>query len=417
MQGTLNPAYTLSVSSDRSFLWRVMSLSWLLRLAIIIVYGLTDAIYRLRLSPDSERYHREGIESMTAMMVGDFAYKPWIDDGWFQFTGLVYYLATPEAFMMQLINITLGTALILPVFGIVRNITNDVFVQRFTVVLVAFFPSIVYWSTLMLKDPVSTLAIATIIYGVVELRRRWSVLPVVGIVAALFVLVGVRTYLFSVLIMVIPAAFMLFSPRRSALTLRTFLIPVAMGALPLVFGYGYFASGQLKDSLYFDLDYINHVRVAMGDHGTGAIFDHGEVHIWGVDLADDIWAAARTLFSIFIPVNPLEASSARQLIAIPFVLIMSAFMFPLALGGLELWRARRRAWPVIIIVVVVLGVYIGGTTNAGALFRWTTQIMPYFLMAIAMVAFKTPGSLLGRLSTGAVLLFSAPRRVDPYRDL
>ena len=417
MQGTLNPAYTLSVSSDRNFLLRVMSLSWLLRLVIIIVYGLTDAIYRLRLSPDSERYHREGINSMTAMMAGDFAYKPWIDDGWFQFTGLVYHLVVPEAFMIQLINITLGTALILPIYGIVRNISNDVFVQRFTVILVAFFPSIVYWSTLMLKDPASTLAIAIIIYGVVELRRRWALLPVVGIVAGLLILVGVRTYLFSVLIMVIPAAFMLFSPKRSMVTLRTFVIPAALGALPLVFGYGYFASGQLQDSLYFDLDYINHVRVAMGDHGSGAIFDHGEVHIWGVDILDDLRAAALTLFSVFIPINPLEASSARQLIAIPFVLIMGYFMYPLALGGLELWRGRRRAWPVIIIVVVVLGVYIGGTTNAGALFRWTTQIMPYFLMAIAMVAFKTRGSLLGRFGTSSVLLFSAARRVDPYRAL
>jgi hypothetical protein len=41
--------------------------------------------------------------------------------------------------------------------------------------------------------------------------------------------------------------------------------------------------------------------------------------------------------------------------------------------------------------------------------------MPYFLMAIAMVAFKTRGSLLGRFGTSTVLLFSAARRVDPYR--
>lgn len=417
MQGTLNPAYTLSVSSDRSFLWRVAVSAWLLRFVIIIVYAFTDAIYTLRLSPDSERYHREGINSMNAMIYGDFAYKPWIDDGWFQFTGLVYHLVTPEAFVMQLINITLGTLLVLPVFGIVRNITNDVFVQRLAAILTAFFPSIVYWSTLMLKDPASTLAIAMIIYGVVELRRRWAALPLVAIIAGLLVLVGLRTYLFTVLIIVIPAAFMLFPVNGAVMSVRTLLAPALIGALPLAFGYGYFASGEIKESIYFDLDYINHVRVAMGSHGTGAIFAHEEVHIWGVDLLDDLLAAALTLFSIFIPVNPLEASSARQLIAIPFVLIMSYFMFPLVLGGLELWRARRRAWPLIIIVVVVLGVYIGGTTNAGALFRWTTQIMPYFLMAIAMVAFKTPGSLLGRFSKGAVLLFSAPRRVDPYRDL
>lgn len=417
MQATLNPAYTLSVSSDRSFLWRVVSLAWLLRLAIVVVYALTDAIYKLRLSPDSERYHREGIESMNAMAFGDFAYKPWIDDGWFQFTGLVYHLITPQALVMQLINITLGAALVLPVFGIVRNITNDVFAQRFAAILTAFFPSIVYWSTLMLKDPASTLAIALIIYGVVELRRRWTVWPLAAIVAGLLVLVGVRLYLFTVLIIIIPAAFMLFRPNGSAMNLRTLLIPAALGALPLVFGYGYFASGEIRESIYFDLDYINHVRVAMGDHGTGALFEHGEVHRWGSSIWGDLRAIALTLFSVFIPVNPLEASSARQLIAVPFVLIMAYFVYPLALGGMEMWRARRRAWPVLLIAGVVLGVYIGGTTNAGALFRWTTQIMPYFLMAIALVAFRKPRSLLSRFGQRAVLLFSSPRRVDQYRYL
>ncbi len=417
MQGTLNPAYTLSVSSDRNFLWRVVAWAWLLRFVIIVVYALTDAINRLRLSPDSERYHSEGIRSMIAMSHGDYLYKPWVDDGWFQFTGLVYHLIAPHAFIMQLINITLGVAVVLPIFGIVRNITNDVFIQRFAVILTAFFPSVLYWSTLMLKDPASTLAIALIIYGVVELRRRWAVWPLVAIVAAFMVLIGVRLYLFTVLIIVIPAAFMLFRPNGAAMNLRTLLIPAAIGALPLILGYGYFASGEIKNSIYFDLDYINHVRVAMGDHGTGALFEHGSVHRWGSSILGDLRAAALTLFSVFIPINPLEASTARQLIAIPFVLIMAYFVYPLALGGMEMWRARRRAWPVIVIAGVVLGVYIGGTTNAGALFRWTTQIMPYFLIAVSLVAFRKPKSLLSRVGERAVLLFSAPRRVDQYRYL
>jgi len=409
MQSASNGPYTLSVSSDRNFLWRVVIWAWLLRFAIVVVYALTDAIRTLRLSPDSERYHREGIESMNAMSFGDFAFKPWIDDGWFQVTGLIYYLIAPEPFLIQLINITLGALLVLPIFGIVRNLTDDVFTQRFATILTAFFPSIVYWSTLMLKDPASVLAIALIIYGVVELRRRWTLWPLIGIVAGLLVLVGVRTYLFTVLVVVIPAAFMLFPPSGRAMNLRTFLVPAVIGALPLIFGFGYFASGEIKNSIYFDLDYINSVRVAMGDHGSGALFDHGEVHVWGANIWDDLRAAAFTLFSVFVPVNPLEANSARQLIAIPFVIIMGYFLYPLALGGLEMWRSRRRTWPVILIAGVVLGVYIGGTTNAGALFRWTTQIMPYFLMAIALVAFKRERSLLARFGSRAVLLFSAPR--------
>ena len=417
MQSTSNSSYTTSVSPDGAFLFRVVIAAWLLRFAVIIVYAMTDAIYRLRLSPDSERYHREGIDSMNAMAFGDFALKSWIDNGWFQFTGLVYHFIAPEPFLMQLVNITLGALLVLPVFGIVKRITDDVRAQRFAAVLTAFFPSIVYWSTLMLKDPASIMAVALVIYGVMALRHRFARWPLVALVAGLLILVGVRTYLFMVMIMIIPAAFMLFPASGAAMRLRTYLVPAAIGALPLLFGYGYFASGEIKESIYFDLDYINRVRVAMGDHGTGALFDHGEVHIWGVSIWDDLRAIAFTLFSVFIPVNPLEATSARQLIAVPFVLIMGYFMYPLALGGLAMWRSRRRSWPVILIAGAVLAVYIGGTTNAGALFRWTTQIMPYFLIAIALVAFERPRSLLARFGTWVALVFSSPRRVNSYQYL
>ena len=400
---------TLTLSSDRSFLWRLCISAWLVRFVIIVAYALTDAIGILRLSPDSERYHREGIQIMNLMSYGDFNWPNWLDNGWFQFTGLVYYLITPSSFIMQLFNITVGTLTIIPLFLMVRQMTNDVRVQRFFAILIAFFPSLVYWSTLMLKDPISILAIALITYGVftLRLRMRWSALML--LVLGLAILAGTRTYLFVVLTMVIPAAFLLFPVGRSVIPWRALAVPVLIGALPMLIGYGYFASGAFEKSVFFDLDYINHVRVKMGDHGGGAIFNEGGVHVWGDSLLSDIWAALVTVFTIFIPVNPFAMSGVRQFIALPFVGIMIYLAVPLYSGGLALWRARRLTIPIIIITGAVLVVYVGGTTNAGALFRWTTQIMPYFLIAIALATFQRQKSILARFANSAVMLFSQPR--------
>lgn len=400
---------TLTLSSDRAFLWRLCISAWLVRFVIIVAYALTDAIGILRLSPDSERYHREGIQIMNQMSYGDFNWPNWIDNGWFQFTGLVYYLLAPSPFIMQIFNITVGTLTIIPLFLIVRQLTNDVRVQRFYAILAAFFPSLIYWSTFMLKDPISILAIALITYGVftLRLRMRWSALML--LVLGLAILAGTRTYLFVVLTMVMPAAFLLFPVGRSMIPWRALAMPVLIGVLPMLIGYGYFASGAFEQSIFFDLDYINHLRVKMGDHGGSAIFNEGGVHIWGANLLSDIWAALITVFTIFIPVNPFAMNGVRQFIALPFVGIMIYLAGPLFSGGLAVWRARRLAIPVIIITGTVLAVYVGGTTNAGALFRWTTQIMPYFLMAIAMAAFRRESSILARLADRLVVVFSQPR--------
>lgn len=404
---------TLTLSSDRAFLWRLCISAWLLRFVIIVAYALTDAIRILRLSPDSENYHRVGIRIMNEMSYGDFNWPNWFDNGWFQFTGLMYLVFGPHPFVLQLFNITVGTLTIIPLFLMIRQITSDVRIQRFYAVLVAFFPSMIYWSTLMLKDPVSTMAIALITYGVFTLRLRMQWTALLLLAVGLGILIGTRSYLFFILIMVMPAAFLLYPAGRSMIPWRALVMPVLIGVMPMLIGFGYFASGAFQQSVFFDLDYINHVRVQMGDHGGSAIFNADGVHIWGDNLLSDVWAALVTVATVFVPVNPFELGGIRQFMALPFVVIMVYLAMPLFSGCLAMWRARRVAMPIIVLTGSVLAVYVGGTTNAGALFRWTTQIMPYFLMAIALAAFNRESSVLARIANRVVMAFSQPRYLAP----
>jgi len=210
--------------------------------------------------------------------------------------------------------------------------------------------------------------------------------------------------------MVMPAAFLRFPYRRTGISWRAILIPAVIGALPMLIGYGYFASGEFQRSIYFDVDYINRIRVSMGSHGAGAIFG-GEVHQWGNGILADIWAAITTALAVFIPINPLETGSIRQLIALPLVGVMYFMAWPMISGGIQMWRMRHLTIPIFVISSVVLAVYVGGTSNSGALFRWTSQIMPYFLLAVAMGVFQKESSRLARLASRIALAFSQPRRL------
>lgn len=410
MQNSASPTY--SVSSDRAFLWRLCISAWLLRLAIVIGYALTDAIRVYTLSPDHFQYAKEAFRVMNAMEYGDFALKSWIDDGWFQFAGLMYFLFWPSPFVVQFVNITISVLTVIPLFFIARRLTDDVRIQRFYAVMVAFFPSLVFWSTLMLKDAAAIFALALIIYGIFTLRLRFGIWPFLGIIAGLLIFVGTRTYLFMVIIMVMPAAFLLFPYRRAVIPWRAILIPAVIGALPMLIGYGYFASGEFQRSIYFDVDYINRIRVSMGSHGAGAMFG-SEVHQWGHGIFSDIWAALTTALAVFIPINPLDVGSVRQLVALPLVVVMYFLAGPMIRGGIALWRMRRLTAPIFVISSVVLAVYVGGTSNSGALFRWTSQIMPYFLLAVAMGVFQKESSWMARTAQRIALAFSQARRVAP----
>ncbi len=409
MQYPESQAATVSISSDRSFLWRLCISAWVLRLAIVILYAVTDAIRQFKLSPDHMRYDTEGVWVMNAMNYGDFALKSWIDDGWFQFVGLIYYLLWPSPFLIQLINITLSTLTVIPLFLMVRELNSDVRVQRFYAVLIAFFPSIMFWSTLMLKDAAGILAVSLVIYGVFVLRQRFALWPLLGLLAGLVIFIGTRTYLLIVIVMLMPAAFLLFPAGRSRIPWRIIVLPALIGLVPMAIGYGYFASGEFQRSMYFDIEYINHVRGAMAT-GSGALFEDGS-HAWGQGIGSDIWLAVTTLFAIFVPVNPFEVANVRQLAALPFVLMMFYLFPPLIRGLQQMWRSRRLTAPIMIIASGVLAVYIGGTSNTGALFRWTAQVMPYFLLAIALTAFVRRRSLLARFATWTVMAFSQPRRI------
>lgn len=394
-----------SLATDSQFIARLVIYSFSLRLVIVLLLQATDAIYILRLSPDSERYHRVGIEIATQMAMGSWNSMGWIDNGWFQFTGLIYYLIGPIDWAMQLINISLGVAIIPLGYRIFSQCTDDVIAARFYAILLAFFPSLVYWSCLMLKDAVSTLAVVLVVFSVFEMRIRPAFRLAFPFATGLLILLGTREYLFTVLILLTPPALLLFPLlRKQSTPLVLILAIMAAGAFPMLLGQGFFASDYLLHSRYFDLEYINRTRIAMGDHGSGALFAQDNVHVWGESVAGDIEAVLVTLSAILMPVNPFALASVRQLIAVPFVVIMVASLWPMARGVMYGWRIRQLSTPIGVITGGVLAVYVGGTTNAGALFRWTTQLMPFLLMAVAAGLFYRTDRLGYRLGVRVVAL-------------
>ncbi|HSX59231.1 MAG TPA: hypothetical protein VLF18_03425 [Tahibacter sp.] len=366
--------------SAQRFLLRLFVGGFLVRAVGVLVIGLTDAIRQLNLSPDSLRYHREGMAIAEQMRDGFFNAPNWIDNGWFQFTGLVYYLFGPNPVYIQLVNIALGALAPLVVFRLVLAVYRVDTIARVVALLVAFFPSFVYWSCLMLKDPLSIFSISLLALAVVRLRDGFGPAPLIAMTLSLLALLGIREYLFFVCLFLIAASYFPVEGRRTVPLLLTLSgVVVLLGTATWFAGFGVLGADYIRQSHYFDLEYINQSRIAIS-HGSGAFFAAPETAVWGQDVASTARAALAAVYFFFVSIDLTQIGSARQLMALPEILVILCLLPSLVRGLRASWHhARQQSLPVAVFAFGLLIVYGSAATNMGAMFRWRMQALPFLL--------------------------------------
>lgn len=374
-------------AGDRRYLYNVVFLAFFLRILLATLFWATDAMHSLNLSPDSERYHRVGMMIMQEMHLGRFNWPAWIDNGWFQFTGLVYFLFGPHPGLIQAINITFSSLTPVIIFSLALEVSRSSQVARISALLVAIFPSFVYWSCLMLKDPTAIFMMSLLVLSTIKLRNHFSLGWLVALLLALLVYLGIRDYMFFLSIGMVTISMIFFTPYAVPRG-GSWLGLAALCLVPLVMGFGVFGFSYITNSIYFDVDYINHIRVAMGDHGSGALYEHSNVATWGSgNILSDILAFLKGLVFFFITINPVEIGSVRQWMALPEVLLVFLLIPHLVRGLYWIWLDRRNSFPLLVFAFGVMLMLISATTNLGALFRWRMQVMPLFVIAMAVGVF------------------------------
>lgn len=369
---------------ERIFILRISLLALAVRIIVVSVLKATNLIYTLRLSPDSERYHREAITINHLLAFGVEPHYRWQDDAWFRFTALIYRYLGEQPLYIQAINIAFATVTVALSHRLALAVSGNLLVARMTAIFCAFNPALVYWSCLMLKDPAGIFAMTLLVLAAVELRRQSSMFWLVGACAALTIFLGIRSYMFLVLGMIFSLCMIAFRPLSQVLSLRNIAcLALVTIALPNFLGQGTLGLDFYRNARYFDLEYINHVRVAMGDHGKGRIFED-DVAIWGSDMISNLSAALRTAFYFFFVIDIADIASTRQLMALPEAIFILVFFPALAAGSLLCWRRREILAPLAVFGLGAMSVYISATTNMGALFRWKMQIMPIIGILVSL---------------------------------
>jgi hypothetical protein len=217
-------------------------------------------------------------------------------------------------------------------------------------------------------------------------------------VFALLIFLGIRDYMFFVATGLIAVSMLFFTP-YSVPRMGSWVGLATLALTPLAMGFGLFGFDYFITSHYMDMDYINTVRIDMGDHGTGAIFAHDDVATWGASsLVDDVATFLKGLWFFFVTLDLTEINSVRQLMALPEVIFSILLLPHLARGFYWLWLDRKNSFPLLVFSFGIMIMLISATTNLGALFRWRMQVMPLFVIAMAIGVFYVRRGILYRIA-------------------
>src|SRR5258705_5345958 len=131
--------------------------------------------------------------------------------GW----GMVYLVAAVYALVgrnmlaVQLMNSVMGAATAVIIYLSAHQVFKNVKVARFSSIAVAFYPSLVLWSSQGLKDGPIVFLLATAILCTLKLGEKLSLKYISVLVFALVGLVALRFYVFYMICVAIAGAFVI----------------------------------------------------------------------------------------------------------------------------------------------------------------------------------------------------------------
>ncbi|MEP6911187.1 MAG: glycosyltransferase family 39 protein [bacterium] len=292
----------------------------------------------------------------------------------------VYKIVGRNMLAVQFVNSVLGAATAPAIYLIAHSIFGNLRVSRIASLFVAFFPSLVLWSSQGLKDGPIVFMLAVSVLLTLRLGEKFNLKNALILGAILATLTTFRFYLFFMVGAAIVGAFTI-GLREFTVTgfVRQLLIVVAIGlALTYV---GVIQTANMQFGYYSDLRVVQRSRL---DLATSAKSGFGEDV--DVSTASGAIQAVPTgiLYLLFAPF-PWQLESLRQSITLPEMLVWwAAFPF-LVLGFWFTFRYRLRQSFVIFIFTTMLTLaYSVFQGNVGTAYRQRAQILVFYFIFVAV---------------------------------
>lgn len=370
-------------NTDRQFLLRLFIAALILRWVVaLLIYSKNQQAF---FGGDAETFDIVGnalSQAWHGMGNLDTPYmKSYIGlsrSGWgmFYYVGAVYYAIGQNQLAVQLINCALGAAACIAVYRIALMIYPEQRPARVAAVLTAFAPSMILWSSQMLKDAPIVLSLCLCALYTLKLRNRFQTKNLILLIASLFCLFSLRHYAFYIMFVAVASALLLTPKRLSPLRIAQ------GGILVIVLGItlAYFGAGRVSQET-FDLKHIQASRewsAKVANSGFG-----GDVDITDPKAAIS-YLPLGLLYVLFAPF-PWMITNMRQLITLPELIAWWALV-PLLLRGYW-YGIRHRLKETFALSIFTIGLtlaYALYQSNVGTAYRHRAQLYIFFFIFISI---------------------------------
>lgn len=348
--------------------------------------------------------------------LGPFVSRNW---GMSYVVAAIYVLTGRNMLAVQLFNAVIGAATAPVIFLCARHIFQNLRVAKLAGFIVAFFPSLVLWSSQGLKDGLIVFLLALCMLATLKLGERLTYRHIAVLVLALYGLLALRFYVFYMVSAAIGGAFLVgMKPQNTQGLARQLVVIVVVGLALTYLGVLRTASSQME--IYGDLQVVQRSRA---DLATSAASGFGR----DVDVSTTSGALSAIpvgmVYLMFAPF-PWQVANLRQSITIPEMLIWWG-SFPLLVLGIwfTVKYRLRQALPILIFTTMLTLAYSVFQGNVGTAYRQRSQILVFYFIFVAVGAVllkesqehKQRQALAAKAAAAANLRAAALRRYENWK--
>ncbi len=248
---------------------------------------------------------------------------------------------------------------------------------RYAALLVAFLPSMVIWSSLLLKDPLIILLLCLTVFSMLKIQKDLRYRYIILATAAMLPIMAIRIYVFYFILFAVVSTFVMsrFGGRGNIGGYLARLAGLALvGVTLFALGFDRIAREQLNVDV---LERVQSSRVDLAKSAFSGFAANARVNT----LRDAIeFLPVGVTYLLFAPF-PWQGGGFRQMLAVPEQLLWYA-MFPYFIVG-TLYTARRHLREALLIFFFIIqltcfyGIFAG---NVGTAHRQRTQIFVFYLV-------------------------------------
>ena len=292
----------------------------------------------------------------------------------------IYGVVGRNMLAVQFINAVLGAATAPIIFLCAHEVFKNRRVANVAGIAVAFYPSLVLWSSQGLKDGPVVFFLALSILATLKLGQKFSGAYLITLITALFGVLTFRFYIFYMLLVAIGGAFVIgMRPVTAQSLARQVLIVVLLGLSMTYLGVTRYALVQYEE--YGSLEKVQRSRL---DLAVSAQSGFGK----DVDVSTTTGALLTipigVVYLLFAPF-PWQLGSLRQSLTIPEMIIWWAAFPLLILGAWFSIRYRlRQMSPILIFTSMLTIAYSVVQGNVGTAYRQRSQLLVFYFIFVAI---------------------------------